>query len=76
MLSVCHRARTRKAVQNERAFIDESCRYQSATITAETGLHCLMFPKWGFRHFAMSHPQTAWALLEMMAQRVRDAENR
>jgi hypothetical protein len=24
----------------------------------------------------MSHPETAWALLEMMAQRVRDAENR
>jgi hypothetical protein len=39
-------------------------------------LHCLMFAKWGFRHFAISHPQTVWALLEMMAQRVRDAENR
>src|SRR5215470_13604807 len=59
----------------EMALIDETYRYRSATITAETELHCLMFPKWGFRHFAMSHPQTAWALLEMMAQRVRDAEN-
>ena len=60
----------------EMALIDESFRYRSAKITAETELHCLMFPKWGFRHFAMSHPQTVWALLEMMAQRVRDAENR
>jgi len=60
----------------EMALIDESYRYRSAKITAETEMHCLMFAKWGFRHFAMSHPQTAWALLEVMAQRVRDAENR
>jgi CRP-like cAMP-binding protein len=60
----------------EMSLIDESFRYRSAKITAETELHCLMFAKWGFRHFAMSHPQTVWALLEMMVQRVRDAENR
>ena len=60
----------------EMSLIDESFRYRSAKITAETELHCLMFAKWGFRHVAMSHPQTVWALLEMMAQRVRDAENR
>jgi CRP-like cAMP-binding protein len=60
----------------EMAVIDESFRYRSAKITAETDLHCLMFAKWGFRHFAISHPQTVWALLEMMAQRVRDAEDR
>jgi CRP-like cAMP-binding protein len=60
----------------EMALIDETYRYRSAKITAETELHCLMFAKWGFRQFAMSHPETAWALLEMMAQRVRDAENR
>ena len=60
----------------EMSLIDEAFRYRSAKITAETELHCLMFAKWGFRHFAMSHPQTVWALLEMMAQRVRDAENR
>ena len=59
----------------EMSLIDESYRLRAAKITAETELRCLMFPKWGFRHFAMSHPQTAWALLEMMAQRVRDAEN-
>ena len=60
----------------EMALIDQSCHYRSAKITADTELHCLMFAQWGFRHFAMSHPETAWALLEMMAQRVRDAENR
>jgi CRP-like cAMP-binding protein len=58
----------------EMALIDHS--YRSATITAETELHCLMFTAWDFRPFAMNHPETAWALLEMMAQRVRDAENR
>ena len=60
----------------EMSLIDESARYRSAKITAETELHCLMFAKWNFRPFAMSHPQTVWALLEMMARRVRDAENR
>jgi hypothetical protein len=28
------------------------------------------------RPFAMEHPETAWALLEAMVQRVRDAEAR
>src|SRR5215467_14191699 len=58
----------------EMALIDHS--YRSATITAETELHCLMFTAWVFRPFAMEHPETAWALLEMMVQRVRDAESR
>ena len=35
----------------EMALIDESYRYRSATITAKTELHCLMFAKYGFRHF-------------------------
>jgi hypothetical protein len=32
--------------------------------------------QWVFRPFAVKHPETAWALLEMMVKRVRDAENR
>ena len=60
----------------EMALIEGSFRYRSAKITATTELRCLMFAKWGFRQFALSHPQTVWALLEMMAQRVQDAENR
>lgn len=58
----------------EMALIDHS--FRSANITAETELRCLMFVAWVFRPFAMEHPESAWALLEMMVQRVRDAENR
>ena len=58
----------------EMALIDHS--YRSATITAETELRCLLFTAWVFRPFAMEHPGTAWALLEMMVQRVREAEAR
>jgi CRP/FNR family transcriptional regulator, cyclic AMP receptor protein len=58
----------------EMALIDRSLR--SAKITAKSELRCLMFIEWVFRPFAMQHPETAWALLEVMVQRVRDAENR
>lgn len=58
----------------EMALIDHS--YRSATITAETELRCLMFTSWVFRPFALEHPEVAWALLELMVQRVRDAESR
>jgi CRP-like cAMP-binding protein len=58
----------------EMALIDRS--HQSAKITAETELRCLLFVAWVFRPFALRHPETAWALLEMMVQRVRDAEAR
>jgi CRP-like cAMP-binding protein len=58
----------------EMALIDRS--YRSATITAQTQLRCLLFNSWAFRPFAMEHPETAWALLEAMVQRVRDAEDR
>ena len=58
----------------EMALIDHS--HRSAKITAETELRCLLFVSWIFRPFAMQHPETAWALLEMMVQRVREAEAR
>ena len=58
----------------EMALIDHS--YRSATITAETELRCLLFTAWVFRPFALQHPETAWALLEAMVQRVRQAEAR
>src|SRR6516162_9324950 len=54
----------------EMALIEDSHRYRSAKITAATELHCLLFAKSDFRPFAMDHPQTAWALLEMMVRRV------
>jgi len=58
----------------EMALIDHS--FRSATITAETDLRCLLFTAWVFRPFAMEHPETAWALLEVMVRRVREAEAR
>ena len=58
----------------EMALIDHS--HRSAKITAETKLHCLLFVAWVFRPFALDHPESAWALLEIMVQRVREAENR
>ncbi len=58
----------------EMALIDHS--YRSAKITAETELRCLLFTAWVFRPFAIQHPETAWALLEVMVQRVREAEAR
>lgn len=58
----------------EMALIDHS--YRSATITAETDLRCLLFTAWVFRPFALEHPEVAWALLEMMVKRVREAEAR
>jgi|SRR5215470_8650737 CRP-like cAMP-binding protein len=58
----------------EMALIDHS--YRSAKITAETELYCLLLAEWDFCPFVKGHPETAWALLEIMVQRVRDAENR
>jgi len=36
----------------------------------------LLVVTWIFRPFAVDHPETAWALLETMVQRVREAEAR
>ena len=58
----------------EMALIDHN--YRSAKITAETELRCLVFVAWIFRPFALEHPESAWALLEMMVRRVREAEAR
>ena len=58
----------------EMALIDHS--FRSAQITAETELRCLLFVSWVFRPFALEHPESAWALLEIMVQRVREADSR
>lgn len=58
----------------EMALIDKSAR--SATITAETDVHAYQLPVWSFRPLVESHPEMAWALLEALAQRVREAEGR
>lgn len=58
----------------EMALIDRSPR--SATVVADTELRCLMLTQPVFRPFAIAHPETLWALLELMVKRVRDAEGR
>jgi CRP/FNR family cyclic AMP-dependent transcriptional regulator len=58
----------------EMALIDRETR--SATVVAETDISCLVFSAWVFRPFALAHPEVAWALLETMVKRVREAEGR
>jgi CRP/FNR family cyclic AMP-dependent transcriptional regulator len=58
----------------EMALIDKSAR--SATVKADTEVHGYQLPVWSFRPIVESHPEMAWALLEALAQRVRDAESR
>lgn len=58
----------------EMAIIDRALR--SATVTAETDCTCLMLTQPVFRPFAVSHPETMWALLELMVKRVRESEAR
>ena len=58
----------------EMALIDKSAR--SATVRAQTEVHGYQLPVWSFRPIVESHPEMTWALLEALAQRVRDAESR
>jgi CRP/FNR family transcriptional regulator, cyclic AMP receptor protein len=45
---------------------------RSATVTADSELHCLTITSWGFKSFVQEHPQVAWALLQTLAQRVQE----
>jgi CRP-like cAMP-binding protein len=58
----------------EMALIDKSAR--SATVRAVTDAHCYLLPVWSFRPIVEAHPEMAWALLEALAQRIRDVESR
>jgi len=58
----------------EMALIDRDTR--SATVTASSDTRCLVFSRPVFRPFAHNHPEVAWALLERMVARVREAEAR
>jgi CRP-like cAMP-binding protein len=55
----------------EIALIDEGVR--SASITAATDLLCYGMTPWEFRPFVEDHPQVAWALLQTLARRSREA---
>ena len=58
----------------EIALIDEGPR--SATVTATTDLRCRGLAAWEFRSFVQEHPEVAWPLLQTLASRLREAEER
>ena len=58
----------------EMALIDKSAR--SATVTADTEVRGYQLPVWSFRPLLEGHPEVAWAFLEALARRVREAEAR
>ena len=45
---------------------------RSATVTADTDLHCYALSAWEFRPFVESHPKIAWAMLKGLAKRLGD----
>jgi CRP-like cAMP-binding protein len=58
----------------EIALVDKSPR--TATVTAATEMLCHALPVWSFRPFVESRPEVSWKLLEILAERLRDAEAR
>ena len=56
----------------EIALIDTGVR--SASITAATELLCYGLTPWEFRPFVEEHPKVAWALLQVLAGRLREAQ--
>jgi CRP/FNR family transcriptional regulator, cyclic AMP receptor protein len=54
------------------ALIDQGAR--TATIIAETDLHCYGLTFWDFRPLVESDARIAWPLLQAMAKRLRAAE--
>ena len=58
----------------EIALVDKSAR--SSTVTAKTPIRAYALPIWSFRPFVAEHPEVSWKLLEMLAERLRDAESR
>ena len=58
----------------EIALIDEGTR--SARITTDSDLRCYGVTAWEFRPFVKEHPDLAWALLQVLVQRLREAESR
>jgi CRP/FNR family cyclic AMP-dependent transcriptional regulator len=58
----------------EVALIDDGAR--TATITAKSSLKCYGITSWEFRPLVESNAPLAWKMLQMMAKRLRDAEQR
>jgi CRP/FNR family cyclic AMP-dependent transcriptional regulator len=58
----------------EVALIDDGAR--TASITAKTPLKCYGITSWEFRPLVENNAKLAWKMLETMAKRLRDAEQR
>jgi CRP/FNR family cyclic AMP-dependent transcriptional regulator len=58
----------------EIALIDEGPR--SATVVATTDLRCRGMAAWEFRSFVQEHPEVAWSLLQTLAARFRETQER
>lgn len=58
----------------EIALIDKQTR--SATITADSDVHAYILPIWSFRPIVEKDPRMMWKLLEAVAGRIRQSEER
>jgi CRP-like cAMP-binding protein len=56
----------------EMALLDHDGR--SATVTADTDVSLACIPEWNFPSFLKEHPSVAYRLLQVLSQRVRQAE--
>ena len=56
----------------EMALLDHEGR--SATIKADTDASLATIPEWNFKPFLKEHPEVAYRLLQLLSQRVRQAE--
>jgi CRP/FNR family transcriptional regulator, cyclic AMP receptor protein len=56
----------------EMALLDHDGR--SATVTADTDVSLACIPEWNFQSFLKEHPTVAYRLLQVLSQRVRQAE--
>jgi CRP-like cAMP-binding protein len=56
----------------EMALLDHSGR--SATVTADTDVTLATIPEWNFKPFLKDHPEVAYNLLQILSQRIRQAE--
>ena len=57
----------------EMALLDHEGR--SATIKADTHVSLATIPEWNFKPFLKEHPEVAYRLLQVLSQRVRQAES-
>ena len=56
----------------EMALIDGGAR--TASVKAVTDMRCFSLTSWEFRPLVHEHPAIAWAVMETLVKRVRDAE--